>query len=158
MSYKFLQCLITTSTLISSIICGGLIIKNHEEIDFNNYSNLEKSQFCVMMYVDVFYFLFVLYYVLKTIWSGIVFCWTDNYDDKPKFSIITLLAILLASIGNFYLLYYLGKDKLILNKEFTITSSILVSNMFFGILSSIVNKICLWYTNSEKLEKKYEEF
>ena len=154
MSYNILQCIIIASTLLTSIICGGLLIKNHKEIDFYNYTNIEKSEICIMIYVESFYLLFVLYFILKMIWEGLVFCWTDDYDNKPKFNIFILIFILLAGVGNCYLLYYLGKDKIIINKQITIISSILVSNMFFVISTCIINKCYILY---KKPSKKYDE-
>lgn len=143
MAYKYLQCIILTSTFLTSIISGGLLIKNYEEIknDIYDYSTNEKINLSIVIYLELFYLLFVLYCVLKIIWTGIVSCWTDDYDNRPRFNLIYLVLILLCLLGNGYLFYNIIKYKKIINYEFTTTSSFLIGNCLFAILVSSINKL-----------------
>nr|QFG74433.1 MAG: hypothetical protein [Megaviridae environmental sample] len=152
MSYRTLQCIIVTTTFLSTIAGGGLLIKDHEEIknNFLNYTSIEKTQLVNVVYIELFYLFSILYYVLKIIWTGIVFCWTNNYDDRPRFNLLSVVLMILCAGSNSYILYYLFTTHEIINKNLTIASSILSGNFLFAIFIGIVNKILIVCCKSEK--------
>ena len=153
MSFKIVQFLITFSTLITTVTCGILMIKEKDNITFSQYNNYEKFALGCIIYSELVNLIVVLYFIFKKLWSGMLSCFFEKVDESLKFNCLNFIIILLSLAGNFYLFYYICNYGILINDHITIIAGFLVGNMFLIFLFGFLN--CC-YVNCCKKDNKID--
>ena len=153
MSFKIIQCIITFSTLITTLVCGILMIKEKDEITFSEYNNYQKVALGCMIYSEIINLIFVLYFIFKKLWSGMMSCFVEKIDESFKFSCFNFIIILLSFASNFYLFYYICDKGMLINDHITIIGGFLFGNMFLIFFLGLLN---CFYINCCKKDNKID--
>jgi len=156
MSFKIVQCIITFSTLITTLVCGILMIKEKDYITFSQYDNYQKVALGCIIYSELVNLIVVLYFIFKKLWSGMLSCCVEKIDESFKFSCINFILILSSLAGNFYLFYYICDNKILINDHITIIAGFLIGNMFLIFFLGLLN--CFYINCCKKDNNKNIEY
>jgi hypothetical protein len=139
------------SSFICTIASGMLLIKERDELSFNDTSKHEKGYIVILIYAEIFLFLCICYYSIFFLWKRIGQCCNDTYNPTLTCSVYKILFLLSGIAADSYLFYHLIFHKDYINKYIDVASWILVGNIFFIILLNGIYKIySLCSTHSKK--------
>ena len=153
MSYKLPKCLSCFSSIISTILVAIFLANDYSQISINDLTSDEKLFTGLLIYSEVNLGLTMFYIILSCIWSGMILCCNDNDNSTFQFSCTKVIFILTGVASNIYLFYKLLNNKLMIDHLITTSGWLLVSNMFFIILVTMIYKI---YKLNQKNDN-YEE-
>ena len=152
MSYKIPKCLAFISSLMCALIVGGFLIDQSNEITFNSLNKNKRLYLILVIFSEISLAMCVIYFTLSLVWSGIISCYNDDYNTTFQFSVSKILFLLSNFGANIYLLYHLIYHTNYINDNMDLCSWLLVGNMFFIILSTILYKCYHLYR-----KKNYED-
>ena len=140
MSYKIPKCLAFISSLMCALIVGGFLIEQSNEITFNSLNKNKRLYLILVIFSEISLAMWVTYFTLSLVWSGIISCYNDDYNTTFQFSVTKILFLLSNFATNIYLLYHLIYHTNYINDNMDLCSWLLVSNMFLIMLSTILYK------------------
>ena len=156
MAYKLPKCIGFITSFITCIVSGGLLIKEKDNISFNQLTKDEKIFGGLLIFSEIFLLTLVSYFVLSCIWSGLVLCCNDRDNTVYQFSIYKILYLLGGIGAHIYLFITLLSNYIMINNDITISSWFLVGNLLFVFTVTTLNKIynlcCI------KHNKDYDKF
>ena len=155
MSYKIPKIFSFLSSITSVFIVGLFLIQEYYNESYKGLTQSEELYSSLVVYSEVNLLACLLYITLSCLWSGVILCCNDKDESICQFSILKTL-FLFSGIGtNIYLFILLIKNSEIINKKLTIAGWILISNLFFIILVTSINKI---YVLSKENKNSYGKF
>ena len=157
MSYKLPKILGCGSSILCTILVAVLLSKDYSNISISDLSKDEKIFTGLILYSEINLGLTMIYVILSCIWSGMILCCNDEDNTTFQFSITKILFILSGVASTLYLFSKLIYSDKIIDDLITTSGWILVGNMFFIILTTIINKIyVLCCKNYNKLNNTYD--
>lgn len=156
MSYKFPKCIGFISSFITCIVAGGLLIKEKDNISFNDLSKDDKIFGGILIFSEIFLFTLVSYFVLSCIWSGLMLCCNDRDTTVYQFSLYKVIYLLGGIASYIYMFVILCQNSIMISNDVTLASWFLVGNFLFVVGITSLNKVYNLCCISQK-EKGYND-
>ena len=156
MSYKIPKILSCTSSMITIFLVAFFLAHDYNKVNINNLTPDEKVFTGVLIFSEIILGFTILYLTLAGIWSGMILCCNDSDTSVFTFSFYKVIFLISGIISNFFIFSKLVTKRIIIDELITASGWLLVSNMFFIILITVINKI--YQIREKKNRNDYEEF
>ena len=150
MSYKLPKILSFSSSILSTILVAIFLINDYSNISISSLTKDEKVYTGLLLYSEINLGLSMVYLILSCFWSGMILCCNDKDTTTNNFSISKMIFILSGVASNFCLFFILIHNKIIIDSLLTASGWILIGNMLFIILTTVLYKI--YKLNNKKYE------